>query len=131
IPDSTTLPPCLTVYFPRMNVLFSSHSYVVVTSRSLVSMRQVPISHSRSFRVSSRELSRSHSWTRATFHWPFSRTSKVFRQLDAITWPCSFLSRRVTSETAESADGNRRLSVWTSTVDLPFSVLKNSAYPFW
>src|SRR6516164_5474368 len=61
IPDSANLPPCLTVYLPRMNVLFSSHSYVVVASRSFVSMRHVPISHSRSFKLSSIELSRSHS----------------------------------------------------------------------
>jgi hypothetical protein len=32
---------------------------------------------------------------------------------------------------AESADVKRRLSVWTSSVSLPFNVLKNSAYPFW
>src|SRR5262245_46275253 len=67
----------------------------------------------------------------ATFHWPPSRTSRVLRQLDAISSPSSFFSRRVTSETAVSADVNRRPSACASSFGLPLSVLKNSAYPFW
>src|SRR6516162_4676424 len=77
VPDSMTLLPSLTVYLPRMNALFSSHSYVVVTSRSLLLACQVPMSHSSSLRVTSWPRSRSHSRTRATFHWPSSRTSSV------------------------------------------------------
>src|SRR5262249_35082418 len=95
VPDSVTLPPSLTVYLPRMNVLFSSHSYVVVTSRSLLDMFQVPMSHSRSFRLSSALVSRSHSWTIATFHSPPSRARRVLRQLDEIRSPASFFSRSV------------------------------------
>ena len=67
----------------------------------------------------------------ATFHWPSSRTSRVLRQLDATTSPSSFFSRSVTSEKAVSSDGKRSPSIWTSSFGLPFSVLKNSAYPFW
>src|SRR4051812_19129394 len=63
VPDSTTFPPALTVYFPRMNALFSSHSYVVVPSRSLAATCHVPTSHPSSPRVTSSPSSRSHSWT--------------------------------------------------------------------
>ena len=66
-------------------------------------------------------------FTGSWFEFPVRGFPKVLRQLEATYSPSSFLSRKVTSARAVSAEGKRRLSAWTSSLGLPFRVLKYSA----